>query len=216
MQTIKDILEIIYFLSGPALVVVAFFGLKQLKISTEQINETREARKINSKREAYKIAAEQCKYYMETIIPLLNKVDSIIEEKNLDYFKKSEIIIEGDSIKMILYNKDNALNKAFDECLEELHTVINYIEGFSVFFVSGVAADIVGYNTIGKTYVYSIKRLLPIIIPFGKDGAFNHTKKLFITWHNRRESETLLKQKAEVEEKISKQKNNVFEVIGTK
>ena len=215
METLKDVLEIIYFLSGPALVIAAFYGLKQIKITASQIKEARKTRVLNSTREAYTIAGEQCKYYMETIIPLLNKLDKIIDDKNLEYFEKSEIIIDEDKLGVKPYVEDNALDKVFEECLEELHTVINYIEGFSVFFVSGVAADNVGFNTLGRTYTRSVKKLLPIIIPFGSDGSFNHTKSLFVTWNSRIEKEALLKEKAEVEEKIKKQKTITIDPIGT-
>lgn len=214
MQTLKDILEIIYFISGPVLVVAAIYGLKQIRITREQINETKESRKISSKREAYKIAAEQCKYYSETIIPLLNKLDKVIDEKKLEYFTKSEITINAEKIVVRPYLEDNALDKVFTECLEELHTAINFIEGFSVYFVSGVAADIVGYKTLGRTYTNSVKTLLPIILPFGKD-SFSNIKALFIMWQARLEKEKLLKEKTEVEEKIKKQKTITIDAIGT-
>lgn len=216
METIKSILEIIYLLSGPALVFAAFYGLKQIKVATEQFEETRKTRMLNSKREAYTIAGEQCKYYLETIIPLLNKLDKIIDDKKLEYFEKSEVIINQDSLSVKPYMANNALDKVFEECLEELHTAINFIEGFSVFFVSGVAADNVGFNTLGRTYTNSVRKLLPIIIPFGKDGSFQHTKALFVTWNSRIENEALLKEKADVEEKIKKQKTITIDPIGTK
>src|SRR5690606_530898 len=184
METFKNILEIIYFLSGPALVIAALYGLKQIKLASEQIKETRETRKVSAQREAYKIAAEQCKYYSETIIPLLNKLDKTIDDKKLEYFTKTEITIDSDKIGVKPYLNDGALDKVFSECLEELSTTINLIEGFSVYFVSGVAADIVGYKTLGRTYTRSVKKLLPIIIPFGQDKSFEHTRALFITWNS--------------------------------
>lgn len=215
MENLKEILEIIYYLTGPALVIVALIGLKQIKIAAEQIKETRESRKISSKREAYKIAAEQCKYYLETIIPILNKLDEIIEEKNLEYFTKSEISITEESIGIKPYLNDNALDKVFSSCLEEFSTAINLIEGFSVYFVSGIAAENVGYKTLGRTYTRSVKKLLPIIIPFGKDKSFEHTKSLFFTWNSRIENEKLLKEKIDVEERIKKQKILTINAIGT-
>jgi hypothetical protein len=36
MEKLTSILEIIYFLSGPALVIAAIYGLKQLKLASEQ------------------------------------------------------------------------------------------------------------------------------------------------------------------------------------
>jgi len=216
MEKLTSILEIIYFLSGPALVIAAIYGLKQLKLASEQNKQIWQTRILNSTREAYTLAGDQCKYYLENIIPLLNKLDQIIKDKNLDFFEKSEVKIEGKQISVKPYMADNSLDKVFEECLEELHTVVNYIEGFSVFFVSGVAADNVGFNTLGRTYTSSVKRLLPFIIPFSQDGTYKHTKSLFITWYSRIEKDNLLKEKAEVEKKLKKQKSITIDTIGTK
>ncbi|MGV0967280.1 hypothetical protein [Empedobacter falsenii] len=130
MEDIKNILEVIYFLTGPFLVIIALYGLKQIRLASVQIRETRESRRISSQREAYQIAAEQCKYYLETIIPLVNNLDKIIKEKNLEYFSKTEITINSDEINIKPYLDDGALDKVFDECLEELLNTINLIEGF--------------------------------------------------------------------------------------
>jgi hypothetical protein len=216
MEKLTSILEIIYFLSGPALVIAAIYGLKQLKLASEQNKQIRQTRILNSTREAYTLAGDQCKYYLENIIPLINKLDQIIKDKNLDFFEKSEVKIKGEQISVKPYMADNSLDKVFEECLEELHTVVNYIEGFSVFFVSGVAADNVGFNTLGRTYTSTVKRLLPFIIPFGQDGTYKHTKSLFITWYSRIEKDNLLKEKAEVEKKLKKQKSITIDTIGTK
>ncbi len=214
MVTFRSIIEIIYYLSAPALVLVAFYGLKQIKIAAYQLKETRETRKIQSKRESFTIAAEQCKYYVEKIIPLLNNLDEIIEEKNLEFFTKSEIIIEPEIIKVKAFMENDALNKVIDECIEEVSTVLNYIEGFSVYFVSGVASDIVGFRTLGNIYVKSVKLLLPALA-VRKEGYIN-IKSLFMTWNSRIISETLNKDKATIEEKLKKQKTYTIDTIGTK
>jgi hypothetical protein len=60
--TLRDILELLYFVSGIAIAVAAFWGLKQLQIS-KQIART------NATREAIKLAADQCRHYAETSVP---------------------------------------------------------------------------------------------------------------------------------------------------
>ena len=216
MEILKNILEILYLLSGPALAIAAFYGLKQVRIAAGQIEETKKARVLTSKREAYTVAGEQCKYYVKTIIPLLNQIDKIIDDKNIEYFEKSEVTIKGNEIKVKPYTKDNALDKVFEECLEDVTTVLNYLEGFSVFFTAGIAADNVGFNTLGRTYVESVKQFLPIILSLGDDGSYEQIKTLFITWNSRIEKEALLKEKDQVEEKIKKQRTITIDSIGTK
>ena len=83
MDTIRTILELIYFVSGPILVVIGIIALKQIKEARNQVAETRNSRVLTTKRDSYKAAADKCSYYMETIIPLLNTLDKEIEEWEL-------------------------------------------------------------------------------------------------------------------------------------
>lgn len=66
----RNILEIIYFITSPLLLIVAIVGLrqlgvanKQLGVANEQLDVAKKAISVNSKREALSLAAEQCKYY---------------------------------------------------------------------------------------------------------------------------------------------------------
>ena len=100
IDKLKDILEIIYFLSGPVIAYLAFRALGQINEAKKQVLEAKETRIINSKRDAYKIAAEKCEYYMTTIIPLINNLDRAVKENNITFFEKSAVVIDAEGVKV--------------------------------------------------------------------------------------------------------------------
>ena len=72
MELFKEIIEIAYFISGPALVVIAYLALSQIKVAKKQIEAQRNATRISSKRDALKATSEQIAKYASEIIPLQN------------------------------------------------------------------------------------------------------------------------------------------------
>jgi hypothetical protein len=208
METIKLILELSYYVSAIALVIIAAFGLKQISVA-------KETRKISSKREAFNIAANQCNQYLDKIIPEINKLDQVIKDNDLKYFTKSKADIENGEIKLTSYLDGDALNKAIDTGINEIMSVTNLLEGFSLYFVSGVASEQVAFNTVGRTFVHSVKSYLPYYVPFSQNGAYSHTLSLFLNWNNRIESEKLQKEKAKIESKLKGSKSTSIRPIGT-
>ena len=74
MQLVKDILELMYFLSGPVIALIAFIALGHIKVARQQLEEQKRALAISSKRDALKITSDQISTYSSTIIPLLGSV----------------------------------------------------------------------------------------------------------------------------------------------
>lgn len=208
MQTLKLILEICYYLSSIALVIIAAIGLKQISVA-------KETRQITSKREAFRIAAEQCNHYLEKIIPAINNLNQVITDKNLDYFTKSLVEIENGKISLTPYTENNTFRKSIESSVEEIMIATNLLEGFSLYFVSGVASEIVGFNTLGKTFVNSVRGFLPYYVPVSEDGSYKHTLELFVTWHTRIENEGLNREKEKIEKKILSTKTISINPIGT-
>ncbi len=56
MELFKEILNILYLLSGPFIAIFTYYALQQIKVAKESIN-------INSTRDSLKLTAEQVKYY---------------------------------------------------------------------------------------------------------------------------------------------------------
>ena len=208
MEILTNILELIYFLSGPAILVVAIIGLKQITISKEN-------RQISSTREAYKLAADQCRIYVSEIIPLMNNLDKKIKAENIDYFEKSKVIIKNNRISVEPYIADGSLKKV-DICLSELNDVWNHLETFSLFFASGIASEKVGFMSVGHTFVNNVKKILPFFIRVSNEGEYQPIYTLFGIWHSRIEKEKLIRQKSEIEKKLKGNSEIILDPIGTK
>jgi len=206
MQIVKQILEILYFLSGP---VVAYLAYKALG----QIKEARKTRVVNAKREAFTITAEKCEFYMSTIIPLIDKVDEELRIRNINVLKNSTFTVTDHGLKInIKFASEEERRIVFLE-LPTLD-LFNKIESFCLFFVSGVAEEKLGYLTVGNTFSHTIKRYLPLIGQLSIEGHYQNTMQLFTIWNNRREKEKLETSKKAIDKKLEQTKEIRIPFIG--
>jgi hypothetical protein len=208
MENIKIILDIINSLSTIILVVVAIIGLKQLTIS-------KETRKINAKRDSLKLAAEQTVVFGEKIIPEIDTLNNLINENKLDFFTKSIVKTEGDNISVNAYTQNYSVEK-MTKIVPNSGIVLNSLEAFSIYFVSGVAAESVTFETCGSSFVLTVNKLMPFIVSMNdKTNGYKNTLKLFRTWNSRLESEKLIVEKGKIEAKLEKTKTISIKPIGT-
>lgn len=213
MQTIKDIIEIIYFISGPVIAYFAYRALGQINEAKKQVNETKESRVISSKRDSYKIAADKCEYFMTTIIPLMNNLDRAIKENGIIFFDNSNVEMTNYGIKVKPNFKDeDEINKVFALPTLEL---FNPLESFSLFFTSGVAEEKVAFLTVGRTYCRSVKEYLPLIVMLSEDKYFINIIHLYMTWNSQIEKEKLENEKKRIDEELLKNKSISIKSIGS-
>lgn len=208
MNIIKEVLEYIYFLSGPVIAVFAFKALGQIKV-------TREIAKINSRREAVKLATEECRYYSENIIPLINELEKKIEEFDVQIFSKSKVDVKSDKIDVLPFVDYKNYDESWEKISPYFGRVINSLSHFSTFFVSGVADESVAYNSLGTTYCYIIKRLSPVLVPIIADREENNAITLFYIWNNRKVKAEAIQQKIKLEERIESNHDTTIKPIGT-
>lgn len=214
METTKDILEILYFISGPALVLIGYFALSQIKVAREQIEAQREASKINSKRDALRTTSEQVTRYCNEIIDLQNKLDHRIEAGGIKFFEKSKVKISGDNIQVNPCSDENERKKLLS-IMMEFTNVMNAMEGFSIYFISGVADEKVAYLSLSNTFCGFIKKVLPLVVPVISDGhRLSATIKLFHIWNARLEAESLKQQKEDLEKKLKDNKLQSIKTVG--
>ncbi|MDQ7094292.1 DUF4760 domain-containing protein [Desulfosporosinus sp. PR] len=88
-----NVLEFLYYLSPPVLVVIAIIGLKSIKHTKDQIKLVSEELGLAKKQLIYQVekdsaktSIELTKYYIEEILPQLSKNTSLI--KGSDYFRE--------------------------------------------------------------------------------------------------------------------------------
>ncbi|QNH03052.1 DUF4760 domain-containing protein [Pseudomonas sediminis] len=207
MEEIKEVLNIFYLLSGPALVFIAYKALAQIKV-------TKEIAKTNARRESLILTAKECRYYAQNIIPLCNAFNETLERVDAKFFTESKTKIENNNIK-VQYHFDKDSSELFPGELDDIVTsLINSLSDFSNFFTSGVADEKVAYENLGYTFCNTVKKLAPLLVKIAEQHNEDNILKLFMIWHNRREMELAIKEKNALEEKINKSKSVSIDVLG--
>src|SRR5947209_7279974 len=117
MNTSHLILEWSYFASGVVLAIIAGIGLRQLTVA-------KNVAKINAKRESFRLAAEQCTFYLKHVVDALNAVDTAIIEHEITFFQKSSVEVKGDKVK-VHSTASNAEHRELLEILEPLVDAYN-------------------------------------------------------------------------------------------
>lgn len=215
MQSLKDIMEIVYFLSGPVIACIAYRALAQISEAKKQVAETKEGRILSAKRDSYKIAADKCEYFMSTITPLIDSLNDALEEDSVKPLDDTMVSFEDDYVKVKSdFDKEIFSRIIFD--YKGLH-LFNLLESFSLFFTSGVAEDEIGFLTIGHSFCSPVKEYLPVIALLSSDGGhFQNVLNLYKIWNDRIEKDTLEQEKKKIENKLNQKKDIKINSIGTR
>lgn len=154
--------------------IVAYKGLKQIKVAKYN------SRTIN-KREAFKSAAEQCGIFAEKIIPLAK---GLFDEK-LVLLDKFEVSIKDETLS--IKETSELLEKDFDAMQDSkyISDLANSLEVYAVYFITGVAADSIGYISTGKSYCEIAKKIIPAIQFEFEKGNYQNLLKIFVKWSSR-------------------------------
>lgn len=209
------ILEILYYCSNIIVAICAVFALWQILISKHQLKIERENQKTQLEREAQKYAIEQIAYFNNTIIPLENKIFKKLKGKKISFFDNSNILFEGNSLrikaKMSKEDKDKILDVA-----EEVTSVINALEIYSTVLTSGLANEEFVYQIQGYSYCQTVEQYLIFII----DDSKGKTKKssavnLYFLWKSRLTKEKLISEKKKIERSLENTTDRTISIIGT-
>ncbi len=191
------------------------FALWQILISKHQLKIERENQKTQLEREAQKYAIEQIAYFNNTIIPLENKIFKKLKGKKISFFDNSNILFEGNSLrikaKMSKEDKDKILDVA-----EEVTSVINALEIYSTVLTSGLANEEFVYQIQGYSYCQTVEQYLIFII----DDSKGKTKKssavnLYFLWKSRLTKEKLISEKKKIERSLENTTDRTISIIGT-
>ncbi len=176
-------------------------------IGIYQLRQQRNLSKTQAQREAYRIAGERCDYYGREVIPLDILLTKEMEASNCELLKKCKVDVsdEGISIKPEGITKDDA--EKMNLHAEKLSKCINSVEGFAVFFVTGVADDNVGFLTCGRAFVGFFEKYLPV---YAMSNSLEHhakaTQTLYSRWKGRIRQLELVAQQEEIKKKLNPKK----------
>lgn len=177
---IRSLLELLYFASGIAIAVAAFWGLKQLRIS-KQIART------NARREAFKLAADECRFYAKEVVPLANKFATEYKQLGLTCLSgPSQFRIEKGEIVGHSFPVD-LLQKEIPKIAESLVECLNAVEAFALFFTSGVADDDLGFQETAISFCKLTAQHMGAYFHMRHINAarYESTIKLFEIWQKR-------------------------------
>jgi len=214
LENIKEWLELIYFASGPVVVVIAYLALSQIKIAKEQVLEQKKALLIASKRDSLTLTSDQVKLYFEQVIPLQNTLDEKLKTEEIDLLNKFEVEFGENSVN-IIHSEKKVEFPEFEKFISEFVNVANAMESFSTYFTSGVADEKVAYLSLGVTFCDSMKKISPILIlVHNEERHFTAVLRLYYIWGVRIEAEKLNKEREKIERKLELSTQMSVKVVG--
>jgi hypothetical protein len=196
----KTLLEELYFIAGVVLATGILIAIKQLK-------QQRQLTKIQNRRDAFKIAAERCEYFGREIAPMVLAFDKALAVDKIDVLAKCKVTRTEKGLRMESHNVNPAEVAALNKHADKMTILLNSIEGFALYFVTGVADDNVGFFTCGKMFVDLFEKHLPIYAMSDslKDSA-QSTQALYARWRERLVQRDLVAQKKAIEAKLDVKK----------
>lgn len=193
----KSIVENLYLLSGPILAVFGFMIFQQIRlakksivISEAQILQAQEHLKTSSRREAASMAAERTDFFIASILTLGDKLYDKKKELNwpefpgkIGDFRSSEYYSWDEDYRDVFI--DQATNDPSILGLE----LINLLEGFSAYFVKGVADEEIAFDSVGPYLCNYVEIYYPLIALMRPDDApvksYNNLISLYTLWKTR-------------------------------
>jgi len=178
MNDIRQILELIYFASGPLLVLVGMFVLIQIRVAKKNI-------KITSQRDALRLAVEQSEFFAQEIIPLHSQLLKIAEDEGLAIFDSIEYERSHDSIKIHVNLPEEQRVNECERLAEHYDVLIPFINALEKY-------ESVGYSGSGSAYCQCAELILPWHIEMQSSTTINHSNllRLWKMWADRLEYES--------------------------
>ena len=188
MTHFGSFLEILYFIAGIGLFVVAIIALQQIRIAKSDI-------KTRVNREAAKEAAEQIAHWADAVIPLMEKLTSY---ENKIHFQPLKCSMERFDVEE-LTSKDSKIlshiDKATDLFLKDSEfkkltsDAVNLVEASAMYFCTGVADEKIAFMPLSYTFCEFVERTFFLYCATRSQDQLNvwdYTVKLYRVWSQRR------------------------------
>jgi hypothetical protein len=165
----KSVLEALYFLSGIGVFIAACYGVKQVRlasdqlkiasnqltIASEQLKTTKEIADANSRRESVKLAAELCKYFAHDVVPAQEAAVKKYVAENGAFLAPVQqpapafVIKNGDFVQ-VNYDISRISAAVWNTMNSEFIAFLNKVESFAIPFAAGVADDAIGFQETAR------------------------------------------------------------------
>ena len=183
---LRAILELLYFLAGLGIAVGVYLGLEQLKL-------TKELADASNKREAVKLAAQQCKYFAEAVVPAYEKLTEEYNNRaltsltvHLNLKPPAFVLKDG---KFIVSDLNAALTKSeMPKIQTHIVHYLNAAESLAIPFAAGVADDEIGFQETGPAFCNGLNECMPAVFHLCQTQGVSYASilTLFCVWNDRR------------------------------
>lgn len=212
----KSILENLYLLSNPILLIIAVFGLKQIKIAKDSL-------RINSKRQSAILAFELIEKCFSELNGIYDQITTKMTELNIDYKKIEKLNLHS------LYEIDSS-NESYQEYLKvienydslqyDMWKMMDTLETFSIPFIEKIADEEIAYNSEFLKF-YQFCNLASVEVIKTREKRPNETKiyenviKLYAIWKERNEKLIISNQVSSLLSRSREIKDKKIKPIGT-
>lgn len=228
---VRAILEIAYLLSGVVLAGVGIAALYQLKLAKENLLIATDALKtakadiqLRVRREAATLAADKCEHFGDHTLPQI--------QNNLNTLAGAGIKLSTWPLENKLFNESSikeweAPNLWISQIIASEKTrnatlsILNFLEGFAVYFAKGAADEEVAYPSIGFAFCNLVETFAPYLIrlrehkiPNTPSGPYLNIVELYSSWSARAKREQLETEAIEIKSKLSSISENKIKPIG--
>lgn len=205
----KSHLENAYFVGGVVIAIASIVALYQIIL-------TKRIARSNAMREAYRLAAEQCAFFAADILPLLSSVKKEFISAGITINSKAKVRDEKGGFAVNLSDIDLSDIDKINKMITPPGLLLNRLEAFALYFVTGVASEKAGFNTLGSVYCDIVKEFMPYIALVADDElTYPHVGSLYKIWKQRKERIRLTMDKAKIEKKLKETPKVTINPIGT-
>lgn len=213
---VRNWLEIAYFVSQIFVMILIGFGLRQIQLAKSQIETTKDIFKTQSKRSAVEAAVVECRRFAETIIQDKLALDKFCDENSITYFEKAKFSMTENGFSVDPKDIDKNDLEKLAKANDLISRILNELEAYALFFLSGVADENIAFHTNAKTYIEiteHVFKLFPIINI--EDDDLGPMKSLYFMWSKKYEAKKLQIEQKKIEKKLSTYKASNIRPIGT-
>jgi hypothetical protein len=212
----KSIIENIYFLSAPILLIVAIIGLAQIWVAKYTL-------KISSKREAALFSFDLCEKYMASTDEIYQTILENLSELKIDYRKIEKTRLDNftdTEIRSLLSEQYDLISNNYENLKGAFINLLNELERYSLPFISKIADEQIAYDNECINFIHKVKLSSFFIFKSRElretNLMFENTTKLYAIWHDRLNANTLDEEISDLKDKRSKIKPKKINPIGVK
>ena len=199
-KTFRASLEILYFLSGTVLAILAYSVFEQIKVGRENLTLTKKENETRSKHETGILTLYSCDNFSERIITMCAVIDREMKNAGIQKYSGSvaESFVFDDQClawTQELQKLDNTvtnINRSNRIKYEEQVVVfLNSLETFALRFTEKFCDEELAFKVHGQVYCDYVSMFYPLIAKYRRDDprSYDPIVELFCIWRRRLRAE---------------------------